>query len=352
MKLYFENNFNGLPAAFTEAGIRSGRVAVVGDTNTLPLYGEPTADVLKGIFREVHLFAFPAGEEHKNLSSVESLYAFLLDRHFDRKDVILALGGGVVGDMAGFAAATYLRGIRVVQCPTTLLAQVDSSIGGKTGVDFMGYKNMIGAFHMPEFVYMNTGTLATLPEEQFSSGMGEVLKSAVLGDADFWKWLLANVGAIKDKDPDAVLTMVRRTAGIKEAIVLRDPKEQGERALLNLGHTIGHAVEKYRDFSMPHGHCVAVGTAASGYISAGRGLLSRKELDEVIRAERLFDLPISAGTIDTEAVLSFTKSDKKMSAGRIRFILFDRIGHAFIADDVTDDELRRAISAISGDGSL
>ncbi len=349
MNLYFKNDFNSLPEAFAEAGIASKRIAVVGDTNTLPLYGDAAASALAGTFEEVYQFAFTAGEENKNLASIEKLYEFLLANHFDRKDIILALGGGVVGDMAGFAAATYLRGIKVVQCPTTLLAQVDSSIGGKTGVDFMGYKNMVGAFHMPAFVYTNTRTLETLPEEQFSSGMGEVLKSAILGDTDFWVSLLANSESIKTKDPEAILTMVQRTALIKKEIVLRDPTEQGERALLNLGHTIGHAIEKYKDFTMQHGHCVAVGTVAAGYISAKRGLLSAKELEAVREANKLFDLPVSVGGIDDAEILRITKSDKKMAAGHIRFILFDRIGHAFIANDVTDEELLDAIRYVNGD---
>lgn len=349
MKLYFKNDFDSLPEACAENGIRSKRIMIVGDTNTLPLYGDSAAKALKEVFEEVYSFAFPAGEENKNLGSIEKLYESLLSRHFDRKDVIFALGGGVVGDMAGFAAATYLRGIRVIQCPTTLLAQVDSSIGGKTGVDFLGYKNMVGAFHMPVFVYMNTRTLETLPDEQFSSGMGEVLKSAILGDADFWTWLLANSGTIREKDPETIRVMVERTAGIKEAIVLRDPTEQGERALLNLGHTIGHAIEKYKNFTMQHGCCVAVGTVAAAFISAKRGLLTERELEAVKESNILFGLPVSVSGIDEQAVLAFTKSDKKMAAGRIRFILFDRIGHAFIAEDVTDGELLDAIQYVNGD---
>ena len=348
MKLYFKNDFTGLAAACAENNVRAKRVMIVGDTNTLPLYGESAAGALSEVFEEVFQFAFTAGEEHKNLASIEELYTALLQNHFDRKDVIFALGGGVVGDMAGFAAATYLRGIKVIQCPTTLLAQVDSSIGGKTGVDYMGYKNMVGAFHMPVFVYMNTRTLETLPEDQFASGMGEVLKSAILGDADFMDWLLQNSEAIKAKDPETILSMVERTAGIKEAIVLRDPTEQGERALLNLGHTIGHAIEKYKDFTMAHGLCVAVGTVAAAAISAARGILPEEEFMRVRDANRMFGLPVQADEIDEETILTITKSDKKMAAGRIRFILFDRIGHAFIADDVTDEELLAGIKSVNG----
>ena len=347
--VYFENTFYMLCDAYGKSSIRSKRVCIVCDTNTAPYYAEAVEKAISGSFDEVYTFAFKAGEEYKNLSSIEELYAFLLEHDFDRRDSLLALGGGVVGDMTGFAAATYKRGIPFVQVPTTLLAQVDSSIGGKTGVDFMGYKNMVGAFHMPEFVYENPTVLKTLDDDQFASGMGEVLKSALLADEEFFEWILDNMDGITDHEPQTILEMVRRTANIKLSIVERDPTEKGERALLNLGHTIGHAIEKYMDFSMPHGKCVALGCIAAAAISEKRGLLDTAELFEIRDMCVAFDLPMFADGINNAEILSITKSDKKMAAGRIRFILLDRIGHAFICDDLTDEELLAGIKFINGD---
>lgn len=347
--IYFQNSFEQLRDAFASSSIRSKRLCIVGDTNTAPLYADSVKCVLKDIFDEVDIYSFPAGEENKNLETIKNLYSFLLERHYDRKDCLLALGGGVVGDMTGFTAATYLRGITFVQVPTTLLAQVDSSIGGKTGVDFMGYKNMVGAFHLPEFIYTNPVTLKTLSDREFTSGMGEVLKSALLADSSFFEWILDNMDGITEKDDRIILEMVRRTAEIKEAIVARDPKESGERALLNLGHTIGHAIEKNSNFSLPHGMCVGLGLIAAAAISHKRGYLEAEELYEIRDICVMFGLPMFADGIDSAEILRITKSDKKMTRGQIRFILLKEIGKAFIADDVTDEEILYGIDFVNGD---
>ena len=349
MILYFDTSFDNLKKAFSELSTLPGKVCVVADTNTGPLYADSIIAVLEEMFENVDNFFFPAGEENKNLRSIEALYNFLLDKHYDRHDCLLALGGGVVGDMTGFAAATYLRGISYVQVPTTLLAQVDSSIGGKTGVDFMGYKNMVGAFHMPEFVYTNSLTLKTLPEKEFVSGMGEVLKSALLADSNFFEWILDHMDGITEQEDDVIFEMVRRTASIKEKIVEKDPTEKGERALLNLGHTIGHAIEKYKNFTMPHGMCVGLGCIAAAAISMKRGYLGPEELYEIRDVCVMFGLPMFADGIDDQEILRITKSDKKMAGGRIRFILLKEIGKAVIADDVTDEEILEGIQFINGD---
>ena len=349
MKLYFSNSFEDLKKAFSGLSAMPGKVCIVADTNTGPLYADSIIDVLGETFENVDNFFFPAGEENKNLRSIEALYGFLLDKHYDRHDCLLALGGGVVGDMTGFAAATYLRGISYVKVPTTLLAQVDSSIGGKTGVDFMGYKNMVGAFHMPEFVYTNPLALKTLPEEEFISGMGEVLKSALLADSEFFEWILDNMDGITEQENDVIFEMVRRTASIKEKIVARDPTENGERALLNLGHTIGHAIEKYKDFTMPHGMCVGLGCISAAAISMKRGYIGPEELYEIRDVCVMFGLPMFADGIDDQEILSITKSDKKMIGGHIRFILLKEIGKAVIADDVTDEEILYGLRFRNGD---
>ena len=199
-----------------------------------PLYLEEVRAVLAGCCKAVSVFTFPAGEENKHLDTVRNLYEHLILEHFDRKDMLAALGGGVVGDLCGFAAATYLRGVDFIQIPTTLLSQVDSSIGGKTGVDFDAYKNMVGAFHMPRLVYANLRTLLTLPEEQFSSGMGEVVKHGLIKNREYYQWLKDNHEGIAARNLDLCQAMVYESCMIKKRVVEEDPTEQGERALLNL----------------------------------------------------------------------------------------------------------------------
>ena len=344
----FHDSFNALPDALRPFPFAGHRAMLVGDTHTLALFGQAVRERLESVFCKVSVYEFEAGEEHKTLNSVKGLPAAMIDGHFDRKDCIVALGGGVVGDMGGFAAAIYLRGIPVVQIPTTLLAQVDSSIGGKTGVDFDGYKNMIGAFHMPKLVYTNPDTLRTLPEEQFASGMGEVIKTALLADASFYRWLADNSGKVLGKEDNSLVFMIRRSAEIKTSIVRKDPMEKGERALLNLGHTIGHAIEKDMNFTMLHGQCVGLGLIGASRISFRRGLIPRSDYERIKDLCSRYGLPLKAEGIDPEKILALTKSDKKMTAGRIRFILLKEAGEAFYTDDVTDQEILDGIEAVTG----
>lgn len=292
------------------------------------------------------MFSFAAGEENKTLQTVKDIYTFLISEKFDRKDLIIALGGGVVGDIAGFAASTYLRGIDFIQIPTTLLAQADSSIGGKTGVDFDGYKNMVGAFYMPRLVYMNVSTLKTLDDRQFFSGFAEVMKHGLIKDGIFYEWLLDKMYEICDRDPDTLLEMVERSCKIKKLVVEKDPTEKGDRALLNFGHTIGHAIEKASNFSLSHGECVALGCVAAAFISWKHEWLSMDEYYEIRDMFVPFNLPISISDIDPEEILRLTKSDKKMEGGSIKFILLKKVGKALIERNVTDEDILNAISEI------
>lgn len=303
-------------------------------------------DILGGICRKNVLFSFVAGEENKTLQTVKDIYTFLISEKFDRKDLIIALGGGVVGDIAGFTAATYLRGIDFIQIPTTLLAQADSSIGGKTGVDFDGYKNMVGAFYMPKLVYMNVSTLKTLDDRQFFSGFAEVMKHGLIKDGVFYEWLLDKMYEICDRDPDTLLEMVERSCKIKKLVVEKDPTEKGDRALLNFGHTIGHAIEKAGNFSLSHGECVALGSIAAAFISWKHEWLSMEEYYEIRDMFVPFNLPISISDIDPEEILKLTKSDKKMEGGTIKFILLKKVGKALIDRNVTDEDILNAISEI------
>ena len=344
--IVFQQSFDGLWEELQELGASEKKLCIVTDSRVDELYGAQVAELLEGKCRKIVKYAFPAGEENKNLETVKDVYRYLIEEGFDRKDMLLALGGGVTGDLTGFVAATYLRGIDFVQIPTTLLAQVDSSIGGKTGVDFDSYKNMVGAFKMPRLVYMNLSVLKTLEERQFYSGFAEVMKSALIKDALFYEWLIENMYEICEREPATLEEMVIRTCSIKKMVVEKDPTEQGDRALLNLGHTIGHAIEKAKNFELYHGECVALGTVAAAYISWKKEMLSMEEFYEIRDMFVPFYLPISVDDIDPQEILKLTKSDKKMEAGKIKFILLKKIGKAVIDRTVTDDEILAAIEEI------
>ena len=345
-EIWIDSSFACLPEKVRACGLTGKKCLIVTDTNVGPLYGKEAAEKLAACGCESRIFAIPAGEVHKTLRTVETVYRALIEQKYDRSSFIAALGGGVVGDLAGFSAATYLRGIPFIQIPTTLLAQSDSSVGGKTGVDFDGYKNMVGAFAMPKLVYMNTSVLSTMEERAYLSGMGEVIKSALLGDAELYGWLKDHADAVNAGEESALELMIRRTAAIKVGIVRRDPEEHGERALLNFGHTIGHAVEKYLKFAMQHGCCVALGLVAASKISTDRGLITEEELHDIEKTCGLYGLPLRAEGIDAQEVLRFTKSDKKMQAGKIKFILLKEIGKAVIDTSLSDDDLLEGINEI------
>ena len=279
----FEENFSNLAQAMRAEGLVDRKICIVTDSNVGPLYESAVEEVLRKVSSDISVFTFEAGEKNKNLDTVSSLYQTLIQNGLDRKSILVALGGGVVGDLTGFGAATYLRGIDFIQIPTTLLAQVDSSVGGKTGVDFQQYKNMVGAFHQPKLVYMNLSTLTTLPAEQFACGMGEILKTGLICDGEFFRFVCREQESIKALDMKLIAAMVRRCCEIKAGVVERDPKEQGERALLNLGHTVGHAVEKLKNFTLLHGQCVGAGLVAAAYLSMKRGLLNEQEYQGMCR---------------------------------------------------------------------
>ena len=307
----FEENFSNLAQAMRAEGLVDRKICIVTDSNVGPLYESAVEEVLRKVSSDISVFTFEAGEKNKNLDTVSSLYQTLIQNGLDRKSLLVALGGGVVGDLTGFGAATYLRGIDFIQIPTTLLAQVDSSVGGKTGVDFQQYKNMVGAFHQPKLVYMNLSTLTTLPAEQFACGMGEILKTGLICDGEFFRFVCREQESIKALDMKLIAAMVRRCCEIKAGVVERDPKEQGERALLNLGHTVGHAVEKLKNFTLLHGQCVGAGLVAAAYLSMKRGLLNEQEYQEICRGCADYDLPIHVDGLIPQDVLAATKKTKK-----------------------------------------
>lgn len=347
-QIEIQQNFDLLPEKLQELGCGANKVCIISDSNVAALYLEQIEKLLTPIFSYTSTFVFEAGEDSKNTDTVGLVYKHLIQNKFDRKDLLVALGGGVVGDLTGFAAATYLRGIDFIQVPTSLLAQTDSSIGGKTGVDFQQYKNMVGAFYMPKLVYMNVSVLNTLPKRQFSAGTAELIKHGFIKDSSYTQYILENSDKIMAQDPHTMEEMIYWSCQIKRGVVERDPKEQGERALLNFGHTIGHAVEKLSDFTLFHGECVALGMVGAAYISCQFGTLSREELDKLKAILRSYDLPISLTDFSytAEEILAATKLDKKMESGKIKFILLKSLGESYITKELTDDEILVGIRAI------
>jgi len=344
--IVFEADYGKMADLLAKLNMAGRRFMIITDSNAGRYYGEELADCIRPLAKSVHSYTIPAGEASKNLDTVGKCYEQLIQAGFDRNDVIIALGGGVVGDLSGFVAATYLRGIRFIQAPTSLLSMVDSSIGGKTGVDYKAYKNMVGAFHQPSLVYMNLSTLKTLPDGEFFSGMGEIIKHGLIKDAPYYSWLKSNHEKIKNKDHETLHEMIFRSCQVKKAVVERDPKEKGERALLNFGHTIGHAIEKLMDFKLLHGECVCIGMAAAAYISMKRGRISPEEYNDILDTIKLFNEPVKLSGLMAEDAYEVSRLDKKMDADKIRFILLDGIGSSYIDNTVTRDEMIEAINRV------
>lgn len=341
--ILIEQDYRKLSEQFTQLGYANRRICIVCDSNVAPHYADQVKDQLTKVSSEVFVFTFPAGENNKNLDTVKDLYTFLIEHKFDRKDVLAALGGGVTGDLTGYAAATYLRGIDFVQLPTSVLSMVDSSIGGKTGVDFDAYKNMVGAFYQPKLVYMNLSVIDTLPLKEYYAGYGEILKHGLIKDLDYYVWLLQNMAEIYTHEPEVLEEVIYRSCLIKRAVVENDPTEKGERALLNFGHTLGHAIEKLMNFQLLHGECVALGMVAAAHISWKRGYIEQDEFLEIRDMMVAFRLPISLEDLKAEDIIAATKLDKKMDRNQIRFILLKEVGNAYIDTTVTDDEMKEAL---------
>ena len=317
------DSFEGLKEALAALDVTSRKICLVTDDTVEKLYAKQVMEILSPCCSEVFLYRFPAGEASKNLGRVSEMYRFFIEHGMQRGDLLAALGGGVTGDMAGFAAATYLRGIRFIQIPTTLLAQVDASIGGKTGVDLDAYKNMVGAFHMPSLVYINIQTLQTLTEEQFACGMGEVLKHGLIRDAAYYEWTIEHMDEIRERDKVTLEEMVKRSCEIKRSVVEKDPMERGERALLNFGHTIGHAIEKLSGFTITHGSAVARGMIIAAKVAKVYGFTDFTEtITDVVRNYG-FE---TACPYSADELYSVILSDKKRSAGDITLVLPREIG--------------------------
>ncbi|GAB4525148.1 MAG: 3-dehydroquinate synthase [Parvularculaceae bacterium] len=328
------------------------RAFVVTDENVAPLYLAPLKSGLEGAGISVEEYIVAPGETSKSMAALERLLEWLLDRGVERPDCILALGGGVIGDLAGFAAAIVKRGCAYVQIPTTLLAQVDSAVGGKTGVNAKAGKNLIGAFHQPRLVLSDTGALATLPPREFRAGLAEVVKYGLIDNAEFFAWLEPNLPALLAQDAEALGRAIEICCRAKAAIVAADEREGGARMLLNLGHTFGHALEAAAayDGRLLHGEAVAIGCVLAFELSAEIGLCPPGDAERVRRIFERAGLPTdpvltSTDRLDAERFIALMRHDKKSMAGGLRFILARGIGRAFVADDVDPSQLRNFLSS-------
>jgi 3-dehydroquinate synthase len=330
--------------AVFERCVAARDVLVVTDETVAPLYLERVLRGLAG--RRTASIALPAGEQHKTLTGVAPVFDALVAARLNRDACIVALGGGVVGDMAGFAAACYQRGIDCVQVPTTLLAQVDSSVGGKTGVNHPGGKNLIGAFHQPRAVIADTATLQTLPARELRAGLAEVIKYGLLGDLGFLVWIEQNLDSLLALDSRALAAAIRRSCAAKARIVVADEREQGQRVLLNLGHTFAHAIETATGYeAWLHGEAVGVGMLIAADMSARVGWLAHPDVQRVRTLLARSGLPVDAPKIGAKRARELIGMDKKVRDGRLRLVLLRNLGDALVTDDYPADALCATLSA-------
>lgn len=344
--IYIDNDFSNLAVLVNEKYDYNKKILILTDSNVEKLYLQEVKDLLNNTKTSVFEFVLEAGEESKNLDNVIKCYNALIDNSFSKSDIIIALGGGVVTDLAGFAAATYKRGIILINVPTTLLAMCDAGIGGKCGVDFNDFKNSIGSVYLPQIVYMASKALVTLDNRNYSSGIAEVLKAGLIKDGAFYEWMINNFNEIMDKDMTFVNEMIFKAVSIKQFFVTKDPFDTAERRMLNFGHTIGHALEEYFNFKYSHGECVCLGIIAASYIAFKRQMLSTEEFYEIRDMFVPFDLPISLDEFDTDKVYSIIGNDKKIDKNGLNFVLLKKIGKAVIVNDVTKEELLEAINSL------
>lgn len=320
------------------------RVGIVTNPTVGDLYGEQVIAALSAGGRQVSVVRIPDGEEYKNLATLAQIYDLLIEWRFDRYCGLLALGGGVIGDLTGFAAATFLRGIPFVQVPTTLLAQVDSSVGGKTGVNHPQGKNLIGAFYQPRHVHIDVGLLATLPDREYAAGLAEVIKYGVIRDADFFAWLEQERAALLARVPAALEHAVMSSCQIKADVVESDENEQGLRAILNYGHTFGHAVETLAGYGViRHGEAVAIGMVMAARTSVRLGLGSHDDVEKIAGLLRGFGLPVVPPAFSAEEYLAVMRHDKKVRDGSLRLVLNHGIGVADLHQVEAPEKLLREL---------
>ena len=321
------------------------RAVIVTNTTVGPLYLERFASNLRNAGVQVDSVVLPDGEVYKNWETLNLIFDALLTQRAERKTTLIALGGGVIGDLTGFAAACYQRGMPFIQIPTTLLAQVDSSVGGKTGINHPLGKNMIGAFYQPQLVLADTETLNTLPARELSAGLAEVIKYGLIRDLPFLEWLETHMEALMARDTAALTYAIHRSCENKAEVVAADEREAGQRALLNLGHTFGHAIETGMGYgNWLHGEGVSAGTMLAADLSRRLGMLSSADVDRIAALFRRAGLPVVAPDLGYDAYMDYMGVDKKVEAGRIRFVLFRQVGDAYVTGEYDPNALRATLS--------
>lgn len=317
------------------------RALIISNDTVGPLYSETIRTSLEDHGFAVDNVSIPDGEVHKTIETAASLYDACVSAGLDRSSFIVALGGGVVGDVAGFVAATYMRGVDFVQVPTTLLAQVDASVGGKTGVNHPAAKNMIGSFHQPRLVVADVSTLESLPPREYRAGLAEVVKHGLIADPELFSFVEEESEALLEMRPDAMSEIIVRSVQIKAEVVASDEKESGHRAILNFGHTIGHGVEAASDYAILHGEAIAIGMHVEARLSKEKGL-TRADLERIVKLLERLELPTRTSEQDMDRVFKAMAKDKKAKEGRLRFALLEGIGRAVIADDVSANRVQAA----------
>ena len=334
------------PQSLLEPYIKGKQVMVVTNTTVAPLYLEHYVTAIEALGKTVATCILPDGEKYKNIEHLNLIFDALLEAGFNRDATVLALGGGVIGDMAGFASACFQRGVYFIQVPTTLLSQVDSSVGGKTGINHPLGKNMIGAFQQPQVVLADMAQLSTLPDRELSAGLAEVIKYALLGDLDFLLWLEENMDGLVGRDSALLAEAVYRSCAHKARIVANDEKEQGERALLNLGHTFGHAIESYLGYGVwLHGEAVATGMVMAADLSQRMGWISAEDLQRTKKIIQRAHLPVKCPAIPLDEFLAYMAHDKKVLNGQLRLVLMKSLGQAVISKEFDVELMKQAILA-------
>ncbi len=338
------NNELSMMAERVTPYITGQQVLIVTNDTIAPLYLQPLQQQLAMTF-QVAVCILPDGEQYKDQQHINKIYDALMAQHFNRDVTLIALGGGVIGDMTGFAAASFMRGVNFIQIPTTLLSQVDSSVGGKTGINHPQGKNMIGAFWQPQMVLADMNTLQTLPARELSAGIAEVIKYALIMDSEFLNWLEQNIPAMMALDLTVLGTAVKRCCDYKAEIVAQDERESGVRALLNFGHTFGHVIETHEGYgNWLHGEAVAAGMVQAAELSQKLGWLSFEDVDRVKRLLTLANLPIKPPAIATATALNLMGHDKKVKGGKIRLVLLKSLGEAVLTEDFDDVSLTEVLS--------
>ena len=338
--IFLEKDFSALPERLNSVSSKKKKALIVTDDQVAKLFLEDLKNTIQDSFSAISVCILPAGEEYKDLEHIQKIYQAALDMELERKDMMIALGGGVVGDMTGFASASYLRGIDFIQIPTTLLAQVDSSIGGKTGVDFYHYKNLIGAFHMPKLVYSSMHCLLSLPKVQYASGMGEIIKHALIHNEKYLPYLLEHKEALQERNPEILLETIYQSNRIKKYFVEKDPYEHGDRKFLNFGHSLGHAIEKVADFSYSHGQCVAFGSLMA------LSLCKNIAKEDILKVQELMEdmgLETRCKALNHEDIFEALSKDKKQKNQHLQFVLLHQLCSPYIEEDISKERIEEVL---------